>query len=497
MVFGIALATAAGLAGAIFYVAHHITIQTTLFLVAGLIERQGGSTSVDRLGGLAAALAAARGAVLRPGDEPRRHPAVLRLPRQARPAPGRASPTAARWRSPLVAGGVRHQPAHPVRHRPGLEPGVLAARRRRSRRPTPRRPRPATPGAEVREPVPVGAGRRRPSPDDAAQPSGRQAAWQRGLATARGRGHGGHARPADAAAASDGPLRPLPGVMVGATAAMVAVTVALTVIAGPLYGYTDRAAARPARPHAVHRRPSSTAPSRPRRASDRRTRRPRGCATSCRCSPGSCSSGSCCGAPGPGPTCSSGRGRGACWSSLLLPLPPVVGGTPACGRCPWCGSSGTSSSTSSSPARRWPGRRIAPGRRAAGRDRAGAAAHRLRPAADRRRRDPLPGARLAGLDLDRRGATLIAVHLLHVDDLADVERQKAASSPRRSASCARSGRPEDIAALAAPPARRGRRDRRRRARATPCSAAARCWRWSGWPAARRCWTGSSPPTPCW
>ena len=47
MVFGIALGTVAGLAGAIFYVVHHIAIQTTLFLVAGLIERQAGSTSVD------------------------------------------------------------------------------------------------------------------------------------------------------------------------------------------------------------------------------------------------------------------------------------------------------------------------------------------------------------------------------------------------------------------------------------------------------------------
>jgi multicomponent Na+:H+ antiporter subunit D len=37
-------------------------------------------------------------------------------------------------------------------------------------------------------------------------------------------------------------LRPLPGVMVGATTAMVAVTVGLTVIAGPLYGFTERAA---------------------------------------------------------------------------------------------------------------------------------------------------------------------------------------------------------------------------------------------------------------
>lgn len=53
MIFGVALGTAAGLSGAIFYVAHHITVQTTLFLVTGLIERRGGSTSIDRLGALA------------------------------------------------------------------------------------------------------------------------------------------------------------------------------------------------------------------------------------------------------------------------------------------------------------------------------------------------------------------------------------------------------------------------------------------------------------
>lgn len=53
MMFGIALGTLAGYSGAIFYVAHHITIQTTLFLVLGLVERRGGSTSLIRLGGLA------------------------------------------------------------------------------------------------------------------------------------------------------------------------------------------------------------------------------------------------------------------------------------------------------------------------------------------------------------------------------------------------------------------------------------------------------------
>ncbi len=55
MIFGIALATPHGTAGAIFYVAHHITIQTALFLITGLVERLGGTTSLDRLGGLAVA----------------------------------------------------------------------------------------------------------------------------------------------------------------------------------------------------------------------------------------------------------------------------------------------------------------------------------------------------------------------------------------------------------------------------------------------------------
>lgn len=54
MLFGIGLATEAGLSAAIFYITHHITVQTALFLISGLIERVGGSTVIDRLGGLAA-----------------------------------------------------------------------------------------------------------------------------------------------------------------------------------------------------------------------------------------------------------------------------------------------------------------------------------------------------------------------------------------------------------------------------------------------------------
>ncbi|MEO6880865.1 MAG: Na+/H+ antiporter subunit D [Mycobacteriaceae bacterium] len=54
MIFGIALSTRAGLAGSIYYVMHHIVVQTALVLVVGIIERQGGSASLRRLGGLAA-----------------------------------------------------------------------------------------------------------------------------------------------------------------------------------------------------------------------------------------------------------------------------------------------------------------------------------------------------------------------------------------------------------------------------------------------------------
>jgi len=52
MIFGIALGTQAALAAVVYYIAHHIVIQTSLFLIAGLIERRGGSTNVDRLAGM-------------------------------------------------------------------------------------------------------------------------------------------------------------------------------------------------------------------------------------------------------------------------------------------------------------------------------------------------------------------------------------------------------------------------------------------------------------
>ncbi len=53
MVWGIALATVASLAAAIYYAAHHILVQGTLFLIVGLIERRSGTTSGRRLSNLA------------------------------------------------------------------------------------------------------------------------------------------------------------------------------------------------------------------------------------------------------------------------------------------------------------------------------------------------------------------------------------------------------------------------------------------------------------
>ncbi|MGW9630660.1 Na+/H+ antiporter subunit D [Agromyces sp. NPDC055520] len=52
MIFGISLASQLGYAATIYYVVHHITVQTTLFLTTGLIERIGGATSINRLAGL-------------------------------------------------------------------------------------------------------------------------------------------------------------------------------------------------------------------------------------------------------------------------------------------------------------------------------------------------------------------------------------------------------------------------------------------------------------
>lgn len=52
MVMGLALFTPLALAGAVFYIFHHVVVKTNLFLVAGVMERAGGSGDLYRLGSL-------------------------------------------------------------------------------------------------------------------------------------------------------------------------------------------------------------------------------------------------------------------------------------------------------------------------------------------------------------------------------------------------------------------------------------------------------------
>lgn len=52
MVFGLAIATPAAIGATVYYIVHHIIVQTTLFLAVGLVERRaGGSTSILKVRG--------------------------------------------------------------------------------------------------------------------------------------------------------------------------------------------------------------------------------------------------------------------------------------------------------------------------------------------------------------------------------------------------------------------------------------------------------------
>ncbi|WP_448642152.1 Na+/H+ antiporter subunit D [Geodermatophilus sp. URMC 63] len=240
MVFGIALGTAAGLAGAVFYVAHHIAIQTTLFLVAGLVERQGGTTSINRLGGLARRSPLLAVLFFVPAMNLAGIPPLsgfigkLGL-LQAGVAEGSAAAltlvaaavvtslltllavarvwTRAFWRSPsqapfedtAAAAAADAGPQHPASEDGSSADGAVSSADGAVS--SPDRPRTAL-----------------------------QDAWRRHTAVAT-------ASEPDLppAAGAVRALRPLPRTMVGATAALVALTVALTGLAGPLYGLADRA----------------------------------------------------------------------------------------------------------------------------------------------------------------------------------------------------------------------------------------------------------------
>ena len=131
MVFGIALSSQLGMSGAIYYVAHHIVVQTTLFLVVGLIERQAGASTLQRLGGLAAASPLLAFVFVVPALNLGGIPPFSGLHRQGRAAGGGRTErlcagvgAGRRWRG--------DQPADAVRDGPGVDQGVLAAARGRA-----------------------------------------------------------------------------------------------------------------------------------------------------------------------------------------------------------------------------------------------------------------------------------------------------------------------------------------------------------------------------
>ncbi len=247
MVFGIALGTTAGLAGAVFYVVHHIAIQTTLFLVAGLIERQGGSTSMDRLGGLARVSPLLAVLFFVPAMNLAGIPPFsgfigkLGL-LQAGVEVGTWLPVA------LVAGGAVTSLLTLV--------AVSRVWSRAFWRPPAQSPTDDSNEAAASDagpettPEPVADGER--PADGAPPPGGSSSGGRRSRLAARRAAWERHAAVATATTpATDGlgeevsrdrPDQPLPLVMVASTAAMVAVTVALTGLAGPLYEVTDRAA---------------------------------------------------------------------------------------------------------------------------------------------------------------------------------------------------------------------------------------------------------------
>ena len=213
MVFGVALSSRLGMSGAIYYVAHHIIVQTTLFLVVGLIERQAGASTLRRLGGLAAASPVLAFVFVVPalnlGGIP---PFSGFIGKVALLEAGAQDGSVLAWM--LVAGSVRHQPAHAVRGDAGVDEGVLARPRRRPR---------------------GRARRRRP---------GRRCSTDA----------------EDIAFDDRDDVGRMPVGMVVPTMALIAVGLALTVAAGPIVAYSDRAAAEILGPRRVHRRSAGGRP---------------------------------------------------------------------------------------------------------------------------------------------------------------------------------------------------------------------------------------------
>jgi multicomponent Na+:H+ antiporter subunit D len=225
MIFGVALTTQAGLGAAIFYVVHHITVQAALFCVAGLIERVGGSTSTTRLAGLAAASPLLAILYFVPavnlGGIP---PLSGFIGKLGLVEAGVQDGSALAW--VLVAGAVL---TSLLTLYAMAKIWVLAFWRPRDQVPP---EDPSDEGGEGpggpdddggRFPVLVGS---RPVPGRAGAPA-----------------YSGDFLGAPSTRVGERGQAALPALMTGATVALVAVGLALTVVAGPLYTLTDRAAA--------------------------------------------------------------------------------------------------------------------------------------------------------------------------------------------------------------------------------------------------------------
>ncbi|SDY50807.1 multisubunit sodium/proton antiporter, MrpD subunit [Micromonospora pattaloongensis] len=261
LIFGVALTTVAGLASAIYYVVHHITIQTTLFLATGLVERRGGSTNLERLGGLARIAPVLAVLFFLPALN------LAGIP----PFSGflgklgllQAGVAVGGWLAwAVVAGGTltslltlyavmrvwnlafwRKPPpdfpdAPPAPTDPGaapadpaLAPGAVAGPSSAPVDPAPPRSAPGPAAVPARSTAAVAAAAPSPRSAPADEPSRRSAPG---------------VPPADAASTerSAGPVaaEPTPPLMVGATLALVVLGLALTLVAGPLFDVSTGAA---------------------------------------------------------------------------------------------------------------------------------------------------------------------------------------------------------------------------------------------------------------
>jgi multicomponent Na+:H+ antiporter subunit D len=193
MVFGIALSSQLGMSGAIYYVAHHIVVQTTLFLVVGLIRTPGGCVD-DATAGRTGHGEPAAGV-----HSWSRHSISVAFPhfrihRQGGAAGGRCTE---RFATRLDAGRRRrpHQPVDAVMCCRGMDKGVLAV------------------------------------PEDA--PEGHLAGAAPSVLLDE---------PEDSQFVDREHVGRMPVGMVVPTGALIAVGLTLTVMAGPIFGYAGRAA---------------------------------------------------------------------------------------------------------------------------------------------------------------------------------------------------------------------------------------------------------------